>query len=68
MTQAWAAAFKKHGFGGVRYLVRHDPSQTSVAVALFGQAGELNWAITSTDPIDDDLVQRAEDAFGIRVA
>jgi hypothetical protein len=67
MTRAWAAAFERHGFGGVRYLVRHDPSQSFVAIALFSDAGEASWAITFTDPIDDDLIQRAENTFGIRV-
>ncbi len=31
-TRAWAAAFHRASFGGVRYFVRHDPSQSSIGI------------------------------------
>lgn len=67
LTQAWAAAFAAAGFGGVRYLVRHDPSQRRFGIALFGAAGEASWATGATRPIGDHLVREADRIFGILV-
>ncbi len=39
VTQAWAAALHTGGFDGVRYLVRRDPAQDLVGVALFSSSG-----------------------------
>jgi hypothetical protein len=66
-TQAWAMTFRLNGFDGIRYLVRHDPSQSLVGIALFGNAGEAPWPIPTPQPIDADLIARVEQAFGIRV-
>lgn len=66
-TQAWAAAFSAHGFGGVRYVVRHDPSQSLIGIALFGEAGEATWSYPPPQPIGDELISHVEQAFGIRV-
>jgi hypothetical protein len=66
-TQRWAAAFAAAGFAGVRYLVRHDPSQRSAGVALFGSAGAAAWPVEATGPIDQALCDRAARRFGIRV-
>ena len=67
LTQAWAAALAAAGFGGVRYLVSHDPAQRYVGVALFGPAGAAAWPVASTAPIEADLILQARRRFGIRV-
>lgn len=66
-TQAWARAFARAGFGGVRFYLRHDPAQQQVGFALFGPGGEAAWPVLSTDEIGADLVRDVEDRFGIRV-
>jgi hypothetical protein len=66
-TQAWAAAFHGNGFDGVRYLVRHDPSQQRAGVALFGDAGEADWGYEPPEAIGDELIERVAAEFGIRV-
>lgn len=67
-TQEWAVAFHAASFDGVRYLVRHDPSQRLVGVALFGPAGESpSTGPVSTERIGSSLVRNAERRFGIRV-
>jgi hypothetical protein len=67
-TRRWAAAFAAAGFAGVRYLVRHDPSQRSVGVALFGAAGEAGMGpVEATNPIGQALCDAAARRFGIRV-
>lgn len=66
-TQKWAAAFAAWGFGGVRYLVSHDPGQRLVGVALFGSAGAQAWPVGQTDPIGSDLLAAARERFGIVV-
>jgi hypothetical protein len=40
LTQAWAEAFKRSGFAGIRYGARFTPEEQSNAWALFGKAGE----------------------------
>ncbi len=67
LTQAWAAAFEGTGFGGVRYLVSHDPAQKLVGIALFGPAGDQAFPVQSTAAIDKKLVAAAEKRFGIKV-
>jgi RES domain len=66
-TQAWARAFARDGFEGVRFFVRHDPAQRRVGVALFGPWGEATWPVLSTEDIGADLVLDVERLFGIRV-
>lgn len=66
-TQTWAGAFAGAGFGGVRYLVSHDPAQRNVGVALFGPAGAASRPVFSTDPISSRLISTAERLFGYRV-
>ncbi len=67
LTQRWAVALKDAGFGGVRYLVSHDPAQQLVAVALFGPAGEQTHPVGESRDIDAKLIGLAEQRFGIRV-
>jgi hypothetical protein len=55
---------------GVLWRVRHDLEQKLVGVALFGPEGEQNpnrWPPVKSDPIEPDLIRRAEDEFGYRV-
>lgn len=70
-TQAWATAFDRANFDGVRYRVRHDPAQDLVGVALFGMAGEDSGkpelVTVKTSPISAELVATAELRFGIVV-
>jgi RES domain-containing protein len=67
-TQAWAHAFARAGFGGVRYLLRHDPAQRMVGVALFGPAGSPEgFPHDPGVPIGADLIDRVAERFGIRV-
>lgn len=68
VTQRWAAALAAAGYGGIRYLLRHDPSADSVGVALFGPAGASSaQPITSGEPIGQDLLDEVEARYGIRV-
>lgn len=41
LPQAWARAFRRSGFEGIRYAARHRTARRPFAVALFGPAGEL---------------------------
>lgn len=67
LAQAWAAAFARSGFDGVRYFVSHDPAQRLVGVALFGPEGAPDWPGGRPHAMGEDLIQRAERLFGIRV-
>jgi hypothetical protein len=68
----FAAAAAHEGFAGVRYFVRHDPSQNLVGVALFGPAGaaaanDADWPAKPDIAISQELIDAAADAFGYRV-
>ena len=65
-TQRSAGAFARHTYGGVRYLVSHDPSQRLVGVALFGDAGERAWPYEER-MILPSLILAARERFGITV-
>ena len=67
LCQAWAEAFAAEGFRGIRYRRRHDPSGSLIEIALFGAAGEGDWAVEASGPIPDDLIREAEERFGIIV-
>lgn len=67
LTQAWAAAFDRAGFDGVRFFVRHDPAQRRVGIALFGPAGEAAWPVQASEAITTELIADVERHFGIRV-
>jgi RES domain len=66
-TQEWAAAFAGAGFGGIRYLVSHDPAQRLVGVALFGPADAQDGPVADTGPIESDVITSARERFGILV-
>lgn len=39
LPRRWAAAFRAHGFAGIRHELRHDQRARPSGVALFGRAG-----------------------------
>jgi hypothetical protein len=67
LCRRWAEAFAGTGFAGVRYRLRHDPSGSLPGIALFGAAGDADWAVESSGPIPDALIREAEQRFGIVV-
>lgn len=68
-SQAFAMDAVQAGFGGIRYLVRHDPAQKLYGIALFGEAGTGAPAEARTvlAPIPDELVEEARTRFGYRM-
>lgn len=66
-SQAWAGAFARAGFEGIRYHLRHDPTSRLVGIAVFGEAGERDWPVLADDPVDDRTVREVARRFGIRV-
>jgi hypothetical protein len=68
-SQDFAARAADAGFDGIRYLVRHDPSQRLYGVALFAPAGAAGdqWPAGADHDIPDELVAEAARAFGYRV-
>ena len=65
----WAAAFFDAGFAGVWYSTRHSVDGDLHALAIFGKPGldpDAFLTVTSS-PIPDDVVEAAEDRFGITV-
>jgi hypothetical protein len=69
-SQAFAVDAVKAGFAGIRYFVRHDPSQKLYGIALFGEPGssaEPTASRTSSSPIPDELVDQARARFGCRI-
>ncbi|MCP3958635.1 MAG: RES family NAD+ phosphorylase [bacterium] len=70
VTRAWAEAFFRVGFAGIRYFLRHDPGQMLAGVALFGVAGntESDLAKTrSSHRIEREVIDEVGRRFGIRV-
>lgn len=68
LTQAWAEAFARAGFGGIRYLVRHDPSLSLAGIALFGRAGRpRRWPRPKSDVIPPGVITEAARRYGILV-
>jgi hypothetical protein len=39
LPQRWAAAFRAHGFKGMRHMLRHDPRSRATGVCLFDAEG-----------------------------
>jgi len=69
-SQAFAVHAVEEGFGGVRYLVRHDPAQKLFGIALFGGAGADEsdaWPSGDEEPLSLELVSEAHRRFGSRV-
>jgi hypothetical protein len=66
-THAWAAAFARAGFRGIRYLLRHDPAQHLAGVALFGPAGAPEGLPEiAGEPIGREVLDEVERRFGIQ--
>jgi len=59
----WAAAFRAHGFDGVRHQLRHDQRARPSGVALFGAAG----AADLPDGTGRRLTRDAMEAAGVKV-
>jgi len=63
LPRRWAAAFRTHGFDGIRHQLRHDQRARPSGVALFGAAG--------TTILDDGrrspLTAPATEAAGVNV-
>lgn len=68
-SQQLASVLFAHGFQGIRYYIRHDPSQSLTAVALFYEPGqhETYFDQVDTKGISLDLIDRAETNFAIKV-
>lgn len=43
LPRAWAAAFRRVWFGGIRHELRHDPRARPSGVSLFGPSGSVGW-------------------------
>jgi hypothetical protein len=67
LCRRWARALAGEGLAGIRYRLRHDPSDSHLGIALFGAAGEADWAVDASGSIADDLIREAEERFGIIV-
>lgn len=70
-SHAFAADALASGFDGIRYLVRHDPSQKLYGYVIFGPAGIGAGALAATsngfdEPIPDTLIDEAGRLFGYR--
>jgi RES domain len=66
LTQSWAQAFRRAGFAGIRYRLRHDPAQSLVGIAYFGRITD-RFPVEETEVISAALVNEAADRFGIVV-
>ena len=63
LSRRWAAAFRAHGFHGIRHQLRHDQRARPSGVALFGPAGASNLDDGQPKP----LTTTAVEAAGVRV-
>lgn len=68
LTRAWAEAFVRAGFGGIRCRLSHDPAQRELCVAVFGPAGEQDLPVRETGSIAADAIEEARRRFGLIVA
>lgn len=67
LPQQWAWNLFAAGYGGLRYLVSHDPLSRHVGVALFGPAGPAEWPAPAPGAITRPLIDEVEREFGIIV-
>jgi hypothetical protein len=63
LPRRWAAAFRAHGFDGIRHQLRHDPRARPSGVALFARAG----ASSEPDGVRAPLAVTEVQAAGVRV-
>jgi hypothetical protein len=67
-SHAFAASCHAAGLAGIRYRVRHDPSQRLIGIALFGATGgDAPEPEHGTTPLSPDLIRDAEHRFGYTV-
>jgi hypothetical protein len=59
LTRRWAAAFRAHGFGGIRHQLRHDQRARPSGVAWFGTAGVGPHGDGDASPLTAERLQRA---------
>lgn len=50
-TQQWAQALRKRGFDGVMYQARFTTRDTAAAIALFGEAGPVDWPAVGKEDV-----------------
>jgi RES domain-containing protein len=74
-SQAFAVRAVQQGFAGLRYLIRHDPAQKLLGIALFGTAdvgvgaGESEaWPSGSEAPLSTERVSEAHRRLAHRAA
>lgn len=63
LPRRWAAAFRVHGFDGIRHQLRHDQRARPSGVALFGPAGSA----AHGDATRTQLTTTALEAAGVEV-
>lgn len=71
-SQAFAVRAVQAGFDGIRYRVRHDPSQPLHGIALFAAEGapdpaDSQWPAGDESAIRDELIADAGRFFGYQV-
>jgi hypothetical protein len=64
LAQAWAQAWRRSGFQGVRYGTRFTPDARPTGVALFGPAGVRPWPLDPAAKLAKDIARDA----GLHVA
>lgn len=58
VPRRWAAAFRAHGFDGIRHQLRHDQRARPSGVALFGPAGTATFPKGRADGLTGERVER----------
>jgi len=59
LPRRWAAAFRAHGFDGIRHQLRHDQRARPSGVALFGAAGAPAFSDGTRTPLTTNVVEAA---------
>jgi hypothetical protein len=67
LTLAWAEAFSRHGFAGVRYYACNDPSMGQISMALFGPAGARSWPVAATHSLTAAFLAEIERRFSVKI-
>ena len=68
LPQAWALAFRRGGFDGLRSLARHRTARGPFAVALFGPAGaRTSWDAGRRIAIGEEHRARLAERCGVRL-
>jgi len=68
VSQAFAAEAIEAGYDGVRYWVRHDPTQNRPGYAIFDAAGEsANWPAAPSVPLSQEPVAEASRTYGYKI-